>query len=317
MWGNLHGWLISAVLGGSILLFTAWLTEKNRMQSAHLFARDPANLAKLVLTMEPDEAWPIFTDAGDAGPLYRQAIEGWSDTAERTCAEFVKSPGDAPPLPLQPLVDARHLRGMDLFEAEPGSLVNYESDHARLENLFAAAEWAYKCGLSLHLHGQNDRGLVLLEAAFAVGRQLYRERLVFDEYQKGSQLMADAATSAVQTFPAESEDGRRLTAFVSGLQAYQRQHVYPIWQVIGSVDAAVIGNSAGDILAMAEHSGERMWRVEATLKLGRLRFDAGTVGDQLGARRALKRLSEDHDPLVAAAAKAATELTIERYRMIH
>jgi hypothetical protein len=35
-----------------------------------------------------------------------------------------------------------------------------------------------------------------------------------------------------------------------------------------------------------------MWRVEATLKLGRYKYDAGTLGDQISAARAVRQLTQ-------------------------
>jgi hypothetical protein len=60
-----------------------------------------------------------------------------------------------------------------------------------------------------------------------------------------------------------------------------------------------------------------MFRVEAILKIGRYRFDAARKGDQLAAPRVLRRLADDPDPVIQAAANAALALTLEQYRTIH
>jgi hypothetical protein len=316
MWGNLHGWLISAVLALLILSPIAWLARQSQMSAPQGLALDPANLASLSLPIDPAWVCPIFTDDADAGATYGKAIDTWNADAESACRQFVQSPVASLPASLQLLVDARHCNRMTLYSARLADLINYDNEHPSLENLYAAGEWSYKAGLSLRLHGQTAQARPCLEAAFALGRQLYRERIVFDEFQKGMQLMADAAQAMLRIEPVGSALYDRLSDFQIRMNDFQDARVLPIWQMISTVDESVIDNSAGDVLAFAENSSERLWRVEATLKLGRLRFDAGTLGDQVGASRALRRLASDPDPAVAMAAAAATRLTIEQYRMI-
>ena len=316
MWGNLHGWLISAALAILILSPVAWLAGQSRMSAPTGIALDPENLEALAEPMSPDEAWPIFTDDSDAGPIYRQVIDSWTDDADSACRQFVQSPIGDLPAPIQSLISACHCRQMSLFTESLSDLINYQDTHPRLENLYAAGEWAYKAGLSLHQHGRTDAARPCLEAAFALGRQLHAERLDFDEYVKGVQLMADAAAAMCRIESPGSNLYRRLTDFQRLMSDYQDRRVTPIWETISSVDASVIDRTAGDVLAMATQCKERLWRVEATLKLGRYRYDAGSFGDQVGAIHAVHLLTSDPDPAVAAAAVAAENLTIETYRMI-
>ena len=62
-----------------------------------------------------------------------------------------------------------------------------------------------------------------------------------------------------------------------------------------------------------------MWRVEAILALGRVRFFSGisrSAADQRAALAGVKRIAaDDPDPIVRAAAEAARDLTAEQYRM--
>jgi hypothetical protein len=317
MWGNLQGWLISVVLAGVILSPVAFLVKMSQAPAPAGPALDAANLLPMKLPAEPDEVWTLFTEDSDAGKLYKQTIAAWNDAAEAACAQFIASPTDQIPSPLQFLIDARHARRMTLFAADLPAVINYDSDHPDLEKLFAAGEWAYRAGLSLGQHGKQAQAEPLLEAAFALGRQLYQERIVFDECEKGMELMADAAAAECAVIPRGSELFDRLTDFQKALDDYQQQRTAPIWQAISSVDQQTIEQTAGDVLAFAEQSQERMWRVEATLKLGRYRFDAARLGDQIAAKRALRGLSRDADPAIAAAGQTGLNLTVETYRMIH
>jgi hypothetical protein len=311
MFGNLQGWLISAVLAALILTPVAWLVRMSGLSAASGIGRDPANLAAVELPVDPDRVCPIFTDDEDAGPYYARTVAAWSDDAERASQAFVQDPTGPLPEALQNLVDARHCQRMALFSADLAAVVNYDSDHPKLEALLSAGRWICKAGISLNTHHQPDAARPCLEAAFALGRQLYRERIVFDECQKGLELMADSAAAM------DADPGGAMSDFSKQMDDYTSQRLIPIWQVISSVDQSVIDQTAGDVAALAQNSHERMWRVEAALKLGRYRFNAGTLGDQLGAARVLRRLESDPDAAVATAARAGLELDIQTYRMIH
>jgi hypothetical protein len=317
MWGNLHGWVISAILAALILAPIVWLAKMSRVSPVGGIALDPANLAAIALPDDPQEAWPLASEARDAASDYENVMNTWDEQAQRACEAFVQAgEGEAPPV-MQDLVDARHCARMALFSRGLSDLVNYDADHPGLDNLFAAGEWTYKAGLSLAEHGQTEQAKPYLEAAFALGRQLYQERVTYDEFQKGMELMDDAAEAMCRDVTAGSETYDRLKAFGTSLEEYQDKRIIPVWAVISSADQGVIEQSAGDVIAMAEQSGEHMWRVEATLKLGRYRFDAGTIGNRIGARRAVEQLAGDREAAVAMAAAAAKDLTLEKYRMIH
>jgi hypothetical protein len=316
MWGNLHGWLISLVLAGLILTPVAWLARMSSVTAPRGIALDPKNLMAMELPMSPEEAWPIFSDDSDAGDSYKQVCAAWNSDAEAECEKFVATPTRQIPAALQPLIDARHCQRMVLFAADLPAVVNYANEQPDLDNLFAAGEWTYKAGLSLGVHGQTAEARDYLEAAFALGRQLWQERVVFDECQKGMELMSDAAGAMCHISTKGSELYDRLSEFQKEMQDYQSQRIVPIWAVMSGVGEPIIEQSAGDILMFANQSKERMWRVEAVLALGRYQFNAATRGDQIGAARAVRKLADDPDPAVAAAGAAARDLTIETYRMI-
>jgi hypothetical protein len=62
---------------------------------------------------------------------------------------------------------------------------------------------------------------------------------------------------------------------------------------------------------------ERMWRIEAIYKLGRMKFNVGTngrPGDQKAAEGRLVRMAElESDPLIKKAADQAAKLTQQEY----
>jgi len=317
MWGNRQGWIIAAVLAALILAPVGWIVRAARMSAPTGVGIDPDNLRVIQLPIEPDLVWPIATDAGDAGAIYRQVIDAWNDDAEAAAKSFTASPRGELPEAIKLLVSARHLRSITLFSADLNSVINYDSESPKLEKLFAAGEWCYRIGLSETQHGNAEEGTACLEAAFTLGVQLFNERIVFDECRKGMQLMTDAAAAERQNVERLSDEWNRLDRFVREVDDCQSRRLNPVWKTIGSVDPEVIARTAGDMAALATQSRERMWRVEATLKLGRFQYDAGSSGDQAGAKRLLKKLRNDPDPAVSQAAETALNLGIETYRMIH
>jgi hypothetical protein len=75
----------------------------------------------------------------------------------------------------------------------------------------------------------------------------------------------------------------------------------------------------GDIFEIARSGREPMWRTEAILKLGRMRWMKGVkYGDQRGANQVLTELAgrTDLPPNVKAAAVAARDLTVKDFRLI-
>ena len=86
--------------------------------------------------------------------------------------------------------------------------------------------------------------------------------------------------------------------------------------MITSIDPKVLARHVGDVFVLAEKSSERVWRVEAVLKLGMYKYYTNTPGDRRAARRMVRSLLNDPDPAIQTAALAANELTREQYRTI-
>ena len=109
------------------------------------------------------------------------------------------------------------------------------------------------------------------------------------------------------------------TALTPQRLAYIQENIDPVLHIVRSIDAKVVGEHTGDLFELAKRSRERMWRVEAILALGRVRFfagEGGTAANQRNAMRILRDLAEnDPDPIIRTAATAARDLTVEQYRV--
>lgn len=77
-----------------------------------------------------------------------------------------------------------------------------------------------------------------------------------------------------------------------------------------------VKENPGDVFNMAENDKDRAWRVEAIATLGVVKFIAPGRGDKRYAKKLIDRYLSSSDPLEAAAAKAANDLTIEQYRTL-
>jgi hypothetical protein len=333
MFGNRLGWGISAVLAAVMILITWYIGTLNVMSapSTGIVARTgnvkldllahPELLDPIQLPFNPQAVMPNMTDAKDAGPLYRQAMEKYN--SDKYTYRDLFEPGkpkttDLKDLPaLQFLIDARNCKTMILFAKEPRDVIEYDraaADH--LEAIYILGKTASH--LSLYIKkDQPDKALLLAEAAFSLGDKLCEERLRWREFEAGADVLRESA------FVIKSLDPARAAAadIDVPMRDLLKNRCMPLWIAIGSADPDVISRTAGDIFYIAKNSKERMWKIEAILKLGRNKYDMGSFGrgaDQRWARLTVKRMANDQtlDPVVRTAAKAANELTHEGYNMI-
>jgi tetratricopeptide (TPR) repeat protein len=311
MWGNALGWTISLLIVAATATGLA-LLERHLADVTPTtdLVRDPATLAPVALPVAPDSV-VAPSDACDAGPIYRQAIErvlADADAYERFAGDGRTSDEARSLGALDLLLSARPCAHMSLFTAAPGEVVNYGMQ-PQLRALRMCGLCAVRLGLLLNREGKPDEAMKQFEAAFALGARLYEERLVLDELLVGLELMSAAARAMVG-------GNAQARSFLTGLQEFDRARLQPLRRAIGSIDPGVIATHSGDVFHIARHAKERMWRVEAILKLGRMRYNAARLADQQAAERALDELRDDPDAVIRAAANAAKNLSIEQYRML-
>ena len=276
---------------------------------------DPHNLAEL---SPPVPARPIVEQniPGDAGEKYSVAAALLDEDAD-ACEAFGQKPEGPVPQPMQLVLDAAHLSSMNLFARNPGLIIDYQSEHPPLDNLAKLGQDMESAALLFNRSGKTDEGRTFLQAAYALGQNLYRERLDYEEFSRGMGLMDGATTALAEMEAAGSPEQKQLQDQQAATVDFDQKNVLPIYEVLASADQQRIAANAGDVFHFATKARERMFRVEAILKVGRYRFDAARQADQIAAPRFLRRLSDDPDPAVRAAAGAAAGLTVEEYRMIH
>jgi hypothetical protein len=333
MFGNRLGWGISAVLTLLVLLVLHWVAQVGAISPpSHgvvtLTGRVTLNLADhpdtldvIQLPFNPQGVLPTMTESDDAAPLYRKAIQEL-DSDKYTYRDLFETGKpkttnykDLPALEF--LVEARNLRGMKLFAAEPAKVVAYGRDATEpIEAIYYAGKAASKLSLYIQKDKPAD-ALILAEAVFSLGVKLCEERIRWREFDAGAELLRDGAYLISKLDPARPE----AAAVDAGMKRLLESRCIPLWTVIGSVDQDVIGRTAGDVFYIAKNSRERLWRVEAILKLGRYRYNVGTngrSGDQRWARITVNRMAKDPklDPVLRTAAQAASNLTLPQYNTI-
>jgi len=315
MWGNARGWTISAVI---VVMWAITMAALGVLGAASLpagFGADKAALGELHLPANP--AAPLPAQAGDGTPLLWQSISiyGQHPDVFDAVAQSNDAPSSGPPVStaMDLLRQAADLSGPGIFARDPRSIVGYDNHPAALESLLTLGDGLIRIGMN-RWPDQKDIALADLKAAYSLGNRLASERLTLAELRAGAHLMSESAAELARL---DRPNAAKWTAEVADLASLVR-HANAIAAQISTLDSRAIAKYAGDVFAFASESSERMWRVEAVLSMGRMRFNigAGRRADQLASRRLLDEYAADPDPAVAAAAQQARDLTIEEYRKI-
>jgi hypothetical protein len=323
MFGNRIGWSMSLV----ILICAGWLGYAVR-QAGEI--SPPTGWLTTIVVPIPmprnvGSVVPEMNDPRDAGELYRAAIDDeQANVAAYAALESadVLDPAAIAARPgLAKLRDATGCSAMTLFRSNPQEIVTYDPDKSSMEAIEHLARTAQRIALlSVAKNDETSAGW-WYASIFSFGLKLYEERVCYAELTAGEELMGIGCVGLEhlaqrQKLPAIATV---LSQFDTNRLADFDAHIQPVWAVVGSIDAPTMAAHAGDIVILAcDHSVEHLWRVEATLQLGRIKYGGGRRADQLAAQRILTELAGDstEDSAVRCAAAAGRDLTIEQYRML-
>lgn len=317
MWGNTLGWMLSAMMAlvlGWLLVLGALPPKPSEPSGAF-----PNLLAKVQLPSDPKTIVPLMSENCDAGEVYARVLE--EHKANRGAYEKYRAkPTEAkaaPPKAVELLHEAKKCSRMSLFSRRPQALLNYKPDLPEMEALEKVGGLANQLGLLYRLDKKPDEARRQFEAMFALGYHLYQERLSWAEFVAGVNLMADAARglAKLEKDAGNDERARTLEEFAKSSDDYKLKQ-FEVYKVVSSIDTTTVGRHGGDILALARHSPEPMWRGEAILSLGRMKFNTPHKGDQGAARREVKQWVQDPNPAVRTAATEADNLTLDKYRTL-
>jgi hypothetical protein len=321
MFGNTKGWGISALIVVVIGLLIFFMGKPPQISPPTKSI--PMALASAALSVDPATLGikPTGTDA-DAHDLYFKIIDDYAQNhfSYEKYEEVKKLAADKPEF-LQWIVDAADCNKATLFGRKPDLIINYENQLDAIVALKAAGLWADNLGLYLVAEAIEkkkgfDEADKYLKGAFILGERLYYERLRWDEFTAGTELMTKAAYAMQREAVAQKDDARvaQLDAFQTAANDYNTK-IVSAWQAISGIGGNPLSCS-GDMFDIAANSKEPMWRVEATLKLGRMHYmENVTPGDQRGAVRILKQMADSADIVpVRTAAEKARDLTVDDFR---
>jgi hypothetical protein len=327
MFGNRQGWIMSAL----IVLAMGWIIVKlGRVPGIAKPSGEFTNLtAPIKLPIGPAEALPnVMTEDRDAGDLYRQAIAAYVKDPkpyDKSEPKYYDRRDKLPAIDL--LIKASTAKRASIFLPKPETLVNYRYPWPELDKLMKLGLISNSIAFSAQARNDAETTNKYARACFALGAKLYEERLTHGELDVGLKLMQTAGDT-FKTLAKKQGDAAteaRWEQFGQQTSSYYMTSIQTLYQKVVSDSSADVGLYAGDVFELARHSPDRMWRVESILKVGRYKYKATRIGDQIGAKRMLsdypprfgyEDLMTHDDPAVRAAAQAAKNLTIEQFRMI-
>ena len=189
MWGNLQGWVISAILLiASGAMFYHLATPPVESQPTNLI---PLAHEEIQLPMEAKLVMPSAVNTRDAGSSYRQAVLRYQENPKPYLDPIHAKLEELSALPL--LLDGRDCGRMKLYEGKPQELVNYDLEHPSLNALANITNAANTIGLGLMLDEKYDAARPYFEATFAAGLHLFTERVTWQEMSVGMGMMSDGA----------------------------------------------------------------------------------------------------------------------------
>ncbi len=322
MWGNRLGWGLSGamvVIVGGLLGLVIWASL--RITPPTEFTAQGKHLEAMALPVDPAGYLAASTEPGNAGELYRQAIIEYGQNAQRYQA-FTSNPrklSDLDNLPAAAdLLKAAQLAPGAIFADKPGVIVSYDNQEL-VDSIEGLGNVLTMAGSLARREKNFDLAEKYFQAAFAFGCSLYKERLTRGELGAGLGMMSGAAVSMqrMAVDQGKTDLANHWQDFLKAYSDYDTDWIKRIERVISSIDQKVLERHAGDVYVLATQSQERLWRIEAILKLGRYRYNAGRKGDQRQAARFVKQLaSEATDPAIRAAAVAARDLTPAQYHQL-
>ncbi len=330
MFGNKTGWIISAII---VIL------EGLGMYALYTVSQpsDPTALgrqaAKYVMELEDSPrslAGSFMTDSSQpgSGEMYLKAIQDFrshpkdykefyerKDFLSKSTQKLDPASIPAPPAELagiKLLKDATKFQNGRLFSGDAskyGEIINYQTNKQSLEDLGQVVNCTWHMGKWHKAKGEDAEAKACFQAIFSLGVKVYDERLLLEECDKGLGFINMGAGELASLDPSQKQ---ALTSYSESEHAFYDKRVKPIQKVTHTVNA-----NAGDLIEFAKHGGDRMWRIEGLLALGRVKFTADRVGDQKSAIRVLKAISNDvtEEPTIHFAAKLAADLTVEEFRV--
>jgi len=185
---------------------------------------------------------------------------------------------------------------------------NPDFDEA-LEEIFSIA--LYQAAY-LYAHEQTDAAKDLTLAVWVMGRRMFEHNTRLYNRNTGLDMMESAGSILFEmsaTDPGlDAEAIRAWSVAIDGI----RRHWQPKLEMILGIDPPI-----GDLINIAQNDGDRMFRIEATLRLGIHKHGSIGRGNKRAVRRAIQQALQSDDPVLVEAAKAADAMTLQEKRRLY
>ena len=318
--GNRTGWIIAAAIV-AIECAGVFYALSFDAHTPPTPLTNPESLSPITLPTAPIAHTPTSGTAS-ATVLYRAAIAEYLAHAgeyeeamrNRSRSALLKLPA------LDKIIAARSARGDAIFADHLDEIIAYGEPNS-LQAITRLGNAVYIVGTLYSRPADRAKGQEYYQATFALGRRLANEKITWREYQSGVELMADSGAAMLvelKKSPDNASAAASLQAYLDAIAAQRKQTITTI-EALNTRAEAKIALHAGDVFAFAVESQETMMRVEAILKLGRMRYNVGTPplpGNQRHASRLLRKFKESDEPAIRRAAELAQSLTIEEFRTL-
>ncbi len=177
-----------------------------------------------------------------------------------------------------------------------------------LEDIYT---WSIEHAAWLYLHGEKDRARNLALAVWVFGHRLFEHCDRLYHRVTGLDMMESAGMllyeMSVEDERLSSEDLRRWSDAITRI----RQAWQPKLELMLGIDP-----HHGDLVNLALNDEDRMFRVEATLRLGIHRYQANR-GNRRAMNRAIRLAIESSDAMLNEAGLKADAMTLQEKRRLY
>ncbi len=163
----------------------------------------------------------------------------------------------------------------------------------------------------LYARGDTADARDLALAVWVFGGRLFERNTLYYHRVVGLDMMESAGSILFEVSTKDgSPDPAALRAWSAAIKSI-REAWQPKLQVVLGIDP-----HPGDLVNIALNDADRMFRVEATLRLGVHRYQADG-GNRRAMNRAIDAAIHSDDPMIARAGRAADALTLEEKRRLY
>lgn len=159
---------------------------------------------------------------------------------------------------------------------------------------------------------QKQRALKAAKAVWCVGQTMYQKSNRVVIRTTGLELIKAAGTEMYNWSEDGSKLGADMIAWTEGLNKFERDYWIPKSEIVFGFKPNV-----GDLLNVALFDEDIAWKTEATLALGRIKWNARTTGNKKAIIRAIDDLMGDKEAVIRDAAKIADAFTAEDVRSLN